>query len=127
MPPFDPLVFRDVKGTPLDEFEGDANVRELEFRAGRAPVVITASTQLTVEAHGNRELQVDSPTAVQLTLPASAPLGVKFFGTNLGPGAVTLRLSGGEPVPGSSILAATSAQFDPFEVRARTGGFVRVA
>lgn len=125
--PMDPLVFRDVKGTPLDEFEGDANMRELEFRAGRTPVVINASTQLTVEAHGNRELQVDSATAVQLTLPASAPLGVKFFGTNLGAGAVTLRLSGGSAVPGSAILPASTAQFEPFEVRARAGGFVRVA
>lgn len=121
------LIFRDVKGSRLTPQEGDANLRELEFRAGRQPLVISSSTQLSVELHANRELLVNSPTAVELRLPALPEVGVKFFGLNLGAGAVRMRKSDGSEVPGSAILPDASAQWEPFEVRAWSGGFVRVA
>jgi hypothetical protein len=91
------------------------------------PVVLTGNTTLTEASHGNREIEVNSASPVTLTLPATATAGTRFFGTNMGAGAVSIVLDGGGAIPRNALLPATLDQFSAFEVKRQTASFVRVA
>lgn len=124
-----PLVLRSVKGSKVTIAEMDANLTYLESIAGSsgAPVALTASTTLTEAAHANRELNSTAAAAITFTLPATAATGAKFFGTNLGAGALSVVLDGGGAVPSNALLPPTIDQFSAWEVRRHETGYVRVA
>lgn len=128
-----PIVLRAVKGSALTHAELDGNFTDLDSRVGSGgtgtlpPVEITASTVLTEVAHANRQLHVISGTPVTLTLPSTATTGARFFGVNLGTGAVSVVKSGGVPVPANAILPSTIDQFSAFEVWKTSSDYVRIA
>ncbi len=122
------IVLRAVKGSQLTVAELDGNFQDLDARGGAAtPVALAASTTLTEAAHAGRSLFVTSASAVTLTLPSTAATGARFYGVNLGAGAVSIVLSGGGAIPANALLPATIDQFSAFEVQRHAGGFVRVA
>lgn len=125
------MTYRDTKGSKLTIAEVDENFRDLDARVssggGSAPVALTASTPLTVADHANRDINTTAASAITLTLPATAPTGTKFFGTNLGAGALTVVLDGGGAVPRNALLPPTVDQYSAWEVRRHASGFVRVA
>lgn len=90
---------------------------------------INGTTTLTWPAAGGVQHEVNSATAVTLTLPSgSIPVGARIEGLNIGVGAVSFAASGGESIVGNAILPATVAQYDPFEFRRISGNrWARVA
>lgn len=128
-----PITLRNNKGSSLTYTELDNNFTDLDTRLQSAsssslpPVEITASTVLTEVAHANRQLHVISGTPVTLTLPSTATTGARFFGVNLGAGAVSVVKSGGVHVPANAILPSTIDQFSAFEVWKTSSDYVRIA
>lgn len=122
-----PIVYRSVKGTNLTAAEVDGNFTDVDGRIEKPPVLLTASTVLTSASHANRRLQVTSASPVNIDMPASPVAGEKYFGINMGAGAITLRNNGGSAIAGDAALPATVTQYSPFEVWYTTTGFVRVA
>ena len=92
-----------------------------------SPVDLTASTTLTEIGHANRDINTTSATSVTHTLPPTVATGTKFFGTNLGAGALTIVLDGGGAVPRNSLLPPTVDQYSAWEIRRHATGYVRVA
>lgn len=91
------------------------------------PVAVSVSTSLTEVDHANRDINTTAAGAVTFTLPATATTGAKFFGTNLGAGALSVVLNGGGAVPRNALLPPTIDQFSAWEIRRHATGFVRVA
>ena len=94
-----------------------------------SPVTLTGSTSLTEASHANRDLFVNSGSAVTLTLPlfASTPIGTKFYGVNEGAGAISFATSGGNVLQADAILPSTVAQWNAFEIRRGSTAWVRIA
>lgn len=122
-----PLTLRSVKGSTLNTSEMDGNFTHLESLIAATPVALTASTTLVEATHANRDLNTTSATAVTHTLPATATTGAKFYGTNLGAGALSIVLDGGGAVPRNALLPPTIDQYSAWEVRRHASGYVRVA
>ena len=132
-----PILTRAAKGSKINIAEMDFNLTGLQDRiislenlaasGGGAPVALSASTTLTEASHANRSLDSTAAGAISFTLPATAPTGTKFFGTNLGAGALTLLLNGGGAVPRNALLPPTVDQFSAWEVRRHANGWVQVA
>lgn len=100
---------------------------DLGIYADGLPLALTGSTGLTAAAHANRRLEVSSPSPVNIDMPASPATGDRYFGVNLGAGAITLRTSAGGGLTGDASLPTTVTQYSPFEVWFTAGGYVRVA
>ncbi len=106
---------------------GNVVTLEVQESGNQTPVALAANTNLTEALHAGRDLFVTSGTPVTLFLPPTAATGARFFGVNLGAGAVSIVLSGGGAIPANALLPATIDQFSAFEVKRHAGGFVRVA
>lgn len=96
-----------------------------------APVVLTGSTTLT-QAHVNRQLIVNSPTGVTLTIAlesANGPIGGdEIYGVNIGAGVITLAVQATGTLNANALLPATIDQYSAFSaVRVATNSFVRLA
>lgn len=116
-----------LKETPPSNIDNWQEIGAPTSGGEGAPVSITLSTTLTSLAHANRRLEVSSGSPINIDMPAAPTAGSKYFGINLGAGAITLRTNGGGVLAGDPLLPLTVAQYSPFEVWYTSIGFIRVA
>ena len=87
-------ISRIQKGSNLEGNEVDDNFIKSAEGIVLDTVVVSASTTLTQALHSGRVIEVNSPTAITLTLAAQAAgghqqAGQRYYGVNTGPGAIT--------------------------------------
>lgn len=121
-------VTRAGKGSALTANEHDGNLLALQRGLGLDPVVLDNATAtpfvLTEALHGNREIFINRTAPIELRVDTVASgngltvNGMRFYGTNLGSGNVTLV-----PVPstaanltGDAGLPSTIQQYGVFDI-----------
>ena len=112
-------VSRVLKGINLEPAEVDDNFVKSAEGVLLDAVIISASTTLTQALHSGRVIEVNSPTAITLTLSAQTAgghqqSGQRYCGVNTGPGAITFVAPAGGAIVGDSTLPAAVTQYSFF-------------
>jgi hypothetical protein len=105
-------------GAALNGIQYDNNLilaaQGLGFNANN----ITTNTLLAIGTHDSRELICNSVTAITLTLPQapSGNVGIRFYGVNIGSGAISYANATGVVINLDSQAPLTTPQWNGFEL-----------
>lgn len=100
-----------AKGSNLANTEVDTNMYLVSRGLGLDPVTITGTATLTSTAHEGRQLIFNSASAFTVTIAlesagGATALGARYYGVNIGAGAVTIAISAGGTLTGVSSTVA---------------------
>jgi len=117
-----------AKGSNLANTEVDTNMYLVSRGLGLDPVTLTGATTLTSAAHEGRQLIFNSASPFTVTIALEAAggpttLGSRYYGVNIGAGAVTVAISGGGTLTGISATVAQNGGMTA--IRTGTNTYVR--
>jgi len=105
-------------GAALNGIQYDNNMILLAQGLGLDANTIITNTLLTIGTHDSRELICNSASAITLTLPRapSSNVGIRFYGTNIGSGAISYAAQSGVAINLDSQAPLTTSQWNGFEI-----------
>lgn len=104
----------------LTASQHDINLSLIARGLGLDPVTLNVATTLISANHEGREIICNNATAFTLTIPidftSNTAVGSRFYGTNIGVGAVTIANAANVILVGDATLPATITQYSSFDV-----------